>query len=91
MLESRTYRIVGRVQGVGFRWFTFESAVGEGLVGVVRNDADGSVEVIAEGDRAALDRFEARIRRGPSGARVEAVDREIGLASGHYSDFSIRG
>jgi len=49
------------------------------------------VEVVAEGEQISLDRFEARIRRGPSGARVEAVDREIGPASGEYSDFSIRG
>ncbi|MCX6539480.1 MAG: acylphosphatase [Acidobacteria bacterium] len=91
MLESRTYRVVGRVQGVGFRWFTYDAARREGLVGVVGNEPDGSVEVMVEGDRMALERFEAAIRRGPAGARVDAVDREIGPASGHYADFSIRG
>ncbi|MCX6544403.1 MAG: acylphosphatase [Acidobacteria bacterium] len=91
MLESRTYHIAGRVQGVGFRWFTHDAASREGLVGVVRNEPDGGVEVIVEGDRLALDRFEGAIRRGPTGARVDAVEREIGPASGYYADFSIRG
>jgi len=91
MRESRTCRVVGRVQGVGFRWFTYDAALREGLVGVVRNEPDGSVEVIVEGERMALDRFEAAIRRGPAGARVDTVDCEIGPASGQYADFSIRG
>jgi acylphosphatase len=89
MLESRTYRVVGRVQGVGFRWFTCDAARREGLVGAVRNEPDGAVEVIVEGDRTALDRFEAAIRRGPAGARVDAVDCEIGPGSRQYTDFSI--
>ena len=91
MLESRTYHIGGRVQGVGFRWFTYDAASREGLVGAVRNEPDGGVEVIVEGDRLALDRFEGAIRRGPAGARVDAVEREIGPATGYYKDFSIGG
>mgnify|MGYP003548353944 CR=1 FL=1 len=43
MTESRTYLIVGRVQGVGYRWFTWDAAVQEGLTGFVRNMPDGSV------------------------------------------------
>ncbi len=91
MFESRTYRVVGRVQGVGFRWYAYDAATREGLRGIARNEPDGSVEVIVEGEQMALDRFDAAIRRGPAGARVDAVDREIGPASGHYTDFSIRG
>jgi acylphosphatase len=91
MLESRTYRVIGRVQGVGFRWFTCDAARREGLVGTVRNEPDGSVEAVVEGERTALDRFDAAIRRGPAGARVDAVDLEIGPASGRYADFSLRG
>ena len=91
MLESRTYRVVGRVQGVGFRWFTYDAARREGLAGVVRNEPDGSVEVSVEGERMALDRFGAAIGRGPAGARVDAVDTEIGPATGEYKDFSIKG
>lgn len=91
MLESRTYRITGRVQGVGFRYFTWDAARREGLTGLVRNLPDGSVEAVAEGDREALDRFEWAISRGPRGGRVEHVDREAGPATGRFADFSIRG
>jgi acylphosphatase len=91
MLESRIYRVVGRVQGVGFRWFTYDAAMREGLLGMVRNEPDGGVEIVVEGERAALERFDWAIRRGPSGARVDAVDLEIGPANRRYTDFSIRG
>jgi len=91
MIESRTYRIVGRVQGVGFRWFTWDAATREGLSGFARNLPDGSVETVVEGDRDALDRFEWKISGGPRGARVDHVDRETGPATGRYQGFSIKG
>jgi len=91
MVESRTYFIVGRVQGVGFRWFAWDAAVREGLTGFVRNMPDGSVEAVVEGDRDALDRFEWKVSSGPRGARVDHVNREAGPASGRYRDFSIKG
>ena len=69
----KAYRITGKVQGVGYRWFTRETATGLGLRGTVRNLDDGSVEVTADGDPAALARLEARLRDGPRGARVEAI------------------
>jgi len=91
MTEARTYRIVGRVQGVGFRWFTCDAARREGLTGYVRNEPDGSVEAYAEGDRDALDRFERHLRQGPAGGRVDAVDRQVEPAVRQYVDFSITG
>ena len=91
MRQARTYRISGRVQGVGFRFFTWEAAAREGLTGFVRNLPDGLVEALAEGDREALERFEAAIGRGPAGARVHHVERDIGPATGAYHDFSIKG
>ncbi|MFO7694795.1 MAG: acylphosphatase [Vicinamibacterales bacterium] len=91
MIESRTYLIVGRVQGVGFRWFARDAAMQEGLTGFVRNLPDGSVEVVAEGEHDALDRFEWKVSSGPRGARVDHVNHETGPASGRYQDFSIKG
>ena len=91
MTESRTYRVVGRVQGVGFRWFAWDAATREGLTGYVRNETDGSVEAFVEGEQAALDRFEWQISRGPAGARVDAVDRVTQAATGAYIGFSIKG
>jgi acylphosphatase len=55
----------GRVQGVGFRYFVLSHARSLRLVGTVRNLADGSVEVYAEGERAALAHLERDLRRGP--------------------------
>jgi len=91
MIEARSYRIVGRVQGVGFRWFAWDSAMREGLSGLVRNLPDGSVDIVVEGDREALDRFEWRISGGPAGARVDHVERETVPATGRYHGFSIKG
>ena len=66
MRVARRYVIAGHVQGVGFRWFTHDAALREGLHGWVRNLADRSVEVVVEGESASVDRLEAAVRRGPS-------------------------
>ena len=71
---ARRYRIVGRVQGVGFRAFACDVAESLGVCGWVRNAADGSVEAQAEGDAETLARFEEELRRGPRASRVEGVD-----------------
>lgn len=65
--------IRGRVQGVGFRWFTRERARRWGLRGWVMNRPDGSVELVAEGPPDCLDGLRADVRRGPPGAFVEEV------------------
>jgi acylphosphatase len=90
MRVARRYVIAGRVQGVGFRWFTHDVAAREGVHGWVRNMADGSVEVMAEGEAGAVDRLEAAVRRGPSSARVERVDVEDHAPSGRTTGFDIR-
>ncbi len=66
--------VTGRVQGVAFRQATVDEAqrIG-GLSGWVRNRADGSVELLAEGERAALEALVAFCRRGPRLARVDEV------------------
>ena len=74
--ERRAYRLTGRVQGVGFRWWTCQTADGMGLSGTVRNARDGSVEVQVRGPRGVLDDFESRLREGPAHARVDRVERE---------------
>lgn len=76
MTDRRAYRLEGRVQGVGFRWWTRREARELGLRGTVRNARDGAVEVEVEGDPDALDRFESRLREGPPAARVHALRRE---------------
>jgi len=81
----------GRVQGVGFRFFVVDEAERLGLVGWVRNRPDGrSVELWAEGPRAALERLVERVRVGPPGAWVERVDCTWVELTGEYSEFIIR-
>ena len=80
----------GRVQGVGFRWFTHDVAAREGVHGWVRNLADGSVEVVAEGDHESVDRVEAAIRRGPAQARVADVETEEMPPAHRITGFEIR-
>lgn len=64
----------GRVQGVGFRANTRAKAQQLGLAGFARNLADGTVEVEAEGSRAAVDHLVAWLKSGPRWAKVAAVD-----------------
>ena len=56
----------GRVQGVGFRWWTRAQALELGLAGSASNRPDGRVEVVAEGPRAACEELLARLRAQPS-------------------------
>ena len=70
------FRVHGRVQGVGFRWWTHRTASGLGLTGTVRNLPDGTVEVRVAGSDAAIHELEFRLQRGPASARVQRVERE---------------
>lgn len=72
-MERMRLEIHGRVQGVGFRWFTRERARRWGLRGWVMNRPDGTVELVAEGPRESLDGLRADVRRGPPGAFVDEV------------------
>jgi acylphosphatase len=83
-------RIAGRVQGVGFRYFVQRSASEKGINGWVRNRWDRSVEVVAEGADAALERLLENLRTGPPGARVDQVDLNWEDASGEFTSFKIR-
>jgi len=87
---ARRFIIHGRVQGVGFRWFTHDAAAREGVHGWVRNLADGSVEVFAEGEIESVRRLEAAVRRGPASARVETFETEEHAPSGRTTGFEIR-
>ncbi|MDP3242263.1 MAG: acylphosphatase [Reyranella sp.] len=68
--------ITGRVQGVGYRDWAMATAQRLGLSGWVRNRADGSVEALIGGDDDAVGRMIEACRRGPTLARVDAVDVE---------------
>ncbi len=73
-LRLRGYRVHGRVQGVGFRWWTRTVAEELGVGGSVRSLPDGSVEVRAAGPIEAIAAFERKLREGPPFARVDEVE-----------------
>jgi len=80
----------GRVQGVGFRYYVVEKALGLGLRGYARNEYDGSVEVLAQGPRQALERLVAVLWKGPSAAQVSEVNTSWGQPTEHLSGFHVR-
>lgn len=72
---AASFRISGRVQGVGYRWWAVQAARALGLAGWVRNRRDGSVELLAIGEPPAIDALAEACRRGPPDASVVAVER----------------
>jgi len=85
-----TITIHGRVQGVGYRANAKRKALEYGLRGYTRNLSDGSVEIIAEGDPAQIDKLAAWCSHGPTGAHVTRINVENTPATGEYRDFNIR-
>ena len=71
---ARVYRVRGRVQGVGFRYFVERAANSLGLTGWVRNRDDGDVEVYAAGNPAQLSELAGMLWKGPRWAEVRRVD-----------------
>ena len=69
------YVVRGTVQGVGFRWFVARQAERLGLHGWTKNLADGTVEVVADGESESLVRLEASLASGPGGAQVGGVEK----------------
>jgi acylphosphatase len=86
---ARRFIVRGRVQGVGFRYFAIRAAQQAGVVGTVRNLADGNVEAIAEGPPAALSYFRAALEQGPSYGHVTQVDEIEMQPTGGYTGFEV--
>ena len=90
-LASVSAIVYGRVQGIGFRFFTRERAKRLGLTGYVRNLPDGgTVEVMAEGEKDKLENLITYLRAGPPGARVERIEVSWSEYISRYDDFSIQ-
>jgi acylphosphatase len=83
-------RVHGRVHGVYYRASAQEEAQRLGLVGWVRNRADGTVEAAAEGEDAAVESFLAWCKRGPERARVDDVEVERLAPIGTEKAFTVR-
>ena len=82
--------VIGRVQGVGFRYFVLNEAMALGLTGWVANTPGGAVRCVAEGPRDALESLEDRLNDGPSSAIVERVSTAWMPATGSFISFEVR-
>ena len=82
--------IEGRVQGVGYRAFVEQNAFALKLKGWVRNRWDGTVEVVAEGERPQLEKLLEALYRGPRASNVTNIQNEWLPATGEFSYFSVR-
>ena len=90
-VQARRFVVRGRVQGVGFRWFVEREAHILGIGGRVRNNADGGVEVFAQGTRDQLSGLRSRLREGPRAARVDAVEESEARPAAGTNSFRIEG
>ena len=87
-LTTLRLEILGRVQGVGFRYAMVQEAARLGVSGWVRNRRDGSVEAVVQGDDAGVGALRAWAERGPPGAHVSAVTASP--AEGSFVHFELR-
>ncbi len=86
---ARRFLIRGGVQRVGYRFFAQRAAAKHQVVGYVRNEPDGSVEVLAEGPASDMEAFKNELAAGPQWATVEQLE-EIDLdPSGTYTSFRV--
>ncbi len=87
-------KVTGIVQGVMFRDFVKRNASKLGLCGFVRNESDGSVRVVAEGDEDKLKVLVSKLWKGPLLTRirmkVESVEKNMSEATNEFSDFVIK-
>jgi len=90
MAQKRVQLVIyGRVQGVFFRSATQREARRLGITGWVKNRADGTVEVLAEGDEDAIKELTSWANHGPSAARVDSVDLRWRGYTGEFPSFTI--
>ncbi|MGB8013950.1 MAG: acylphosphatase [Terriglobales bacterium] len=89
--QARRFFVRGRVQGVGFRWFVEREAHILQIAGWVRNNPDGSVEVLAMGTRDQLAGLRSRLQEGPRAARVDHIEELEAELIAALNSFQVRG
>ena len=89
-MRAKRVLVRGLVQGVGYRYFAERAARHLGLVGYVRNLADGRVEAVASGTDEAIDAFVTQLRQGPAAGRVSGLEVSETTLEDAVSRFEIR-
>ncbi len=87
---SAKIRVTGRVQLVGFRYFTRQWADDLGLYGWVMNERDCSVSTHVVGNKVRIEHLAEELKSGPANARVENVDVKWGGFMNQFREFDIR-
>lgn len=88
-LMQAQLQVSGRVQGVGYRFFTLHAARSLGLTGWVRNRANGNVEVLAQGNLTSLIEFQAILKSGPPLSSVDQIVAQTSPATRIFPTFEI--
>ncbi len=89
MKVRKVIQVCGRVQGVGFRYFTVGIARNHDLVGNVANLPDGSVRAVVEGEEKDVKSFIDQLREGPPASRVESLDVRDEKPAGDLDQFEV--
>jgi acylphosphatase len=89
MRKSIRITIIGRVQGVGYRYFVLNSAKSLNIYGFVKNEINGSVTVEAEGDETELEFFLSLLKQGTTFSYVESVEPQYQPLQ-NFGDFIIK-
>lgn len=89
-MKTVRIKVYGKVQGVGFRYYTLRQANKLGVKGWVRNVQDGTVEIVAQGDPASLDKLSAAVKQGSPASKVKRIHVEEIDGMNRYSSFQVK-
>jgi acylphosphatase len=88
--ELRHIRIIGKVQGVGYRFFATRVARRLGLKGWIQNNRDSTVDAMVEGEKSVIDEWIEELKEGPRYAEVTKIEQESKEFSGKLPDFDVK-
>ena len=89
-MEELFLKVYGRVHAVCFRMDTEQVARDLDLTGWVKNVSDGTVEILAQGEKENLNKLEQWTHQGPELAQVEKVEADYREVSGKFEDFNTK-
>lgn len=89
-MQTKQFFVFGRVQGVGFRFFTLQEAKQIGVTGYVKNREDGSVAVVTQGSEAQIQQLRLWLSKGPRTSQVERVIEQNYQTNERFEQFIIK-